>query len=69
MKNYPDFIFNRKKIWLRDVRKRWTLFRKMFCDNDNSVWTGCVYYPEDVHKWLNQFERMDKIMRDYYKNA
>ena len=69
MKNYPDFAFKRKKLWLRDVRKRWSGFRSDWNRNENCVTTGCAYYPPEVWKWLCEFEKMDKLMREYYKNA
>lgn len=67
--NYPNHAFGRKKEWLRDVRKRWVEFRKKHINQENSVRSGCVYYPDEVYRWLNQFDKMDELMKDYYKNA
>ena len=65
--NYPDWNFKTKKEWLRNVRKRWTIFRKIL--NHGNICDGCAYYPVEVYKWLDRFEEMDKIMKEYYKNA
>jgi hypothetical protein len=68
MKNiYPDFAYPTKRVWLRSVRKRWTAFRKEIKESD--MFCGCAYYPKEVYEWLNQFDKMDNLMKDYYKNA
>ena len=72
MKNYPTHAYKSKKLWLRNVRKRWVLFRRYWRNTgnwDESIWCGCLYYPKEVYEWLNQFEKMDKLMREHYKNA
>ncbi len=66
-KDYPTWDYKSKKEWLCKVRKRWVKFRKVF--NNDSVRTGCVYYPREVLDWLGKFEKMDAKMREYYKNA
>ncbi len=68
MKNYPTHVFQNNKQWLRDVRKRWARFRKHW-NNENHVTSGCVYYPNEVYKWLGKFQEMDKLMKEYYKKA
>ena len=64
-KNYPHWAYPLKKIWLRIVRARWKRFRSAHSD----IRTGCIYYPDEVYDWLGQFDKMDKLMKDYYKNA
>ena len=68
IKDYPDHAFENKKEWLRNVRKRWTQFRK-YNNQENNVKAGCYYYPEEVYEWLNKFEKMDKLMKYYYRNT
>lgn len=72
-KEFPHWEFSSKKSWLRNVRKRWVRFRKPFSYHSNkegdTVKSGCVYYPPEVMQWLGEFEKMDKLMREYYKNA
>jgi len=68
-KDYPTHAYKTKREWSRDVRKRWCKLRSNIKISSNSVRGGCAYYPEDVYKWIDQFEKMDELMRDYYKNA
>lgn len=30
---------------------------------------GSAYYPDEVYRWLSQFDKMDQLMKDYYKGA
>jgi phage pi2 protein 07 len=69
MRNYPDFAYPTKRDWLRDVRKRWTSFRRVVKSDDIRIYCGCAYYPKEVFEWLNQFKKMDKLMKEHYKNA
>lgn len=70
-KDYPDWNHESKKSWLRQVRKQWSDFRRKINHSDYNC--GSAYYPEEVYEWIKKFqsdfEKMDKIMRDYYKNA
>jgi len=65
---YPKHAFQTKRLWLQTVRKRWIILRNTFRAGD-SIMLGSAYYPKDVYKWLRDFEKMDKIMKEYYKNA
>lgn len=67
--NYPNYAFKNKKLWLRDVRKRWAAIRKFIRHNNESVVMGCVFYPDEVYDWIQQFDKMDAKMKDYYKNV
>jgi len=73
MVDYPVSVYKNKKSWLRDVRKKWIRFRKHWWKardwGDKSIWCGRAYYPPEVYKWLDQFGKMDKLMREYYKKA
>lgn len=64
-KDWPHWNFPTKREWLRDVRKRWTAYRKAYQD----VRTGCAFYPGTVTMDREAFEIADKKMRDYYKNT
>jgi len=66
-KNYPHWNYPLRKLWLRMVRGRWSKFRSAY--KNSEIRSGCVYYPDKVYNWLNQFDEMDKLMKDYYKNA
>ena len=66
-KHYPYWDFKTKRDWLIHVRSKWVRFRNIF--NRGDISTGSVYYPEEVYQWLNKFHKMDKIMKEYYKNA
>jgi hypothetical protein len=66
-KNYPDWEFETKQKWLRNVRKNWSSFGKSF--NHHEMMCGSAYYPEEVYQWLNEFDKMDKKMKEYYRNA
>ena len=61
---YPTWNYT-KRDWLRNVRKRWVVFRKVRAD----IRYGSAYFPKEVYEWLSQFEKMDDLMRDYYKGA
>jgi hypothetical protein len=65
--NYPYWNFITRRRWLSNVHMRWSIFRKYY--NHSDITTGCAYYPDEVYEWLNQFEKMDKLMKDFYKNA
>lgn len=69
--DYPHWAYPSKKDWLRDVRKRWAKFRRM--QGEQSIMSGCAFYPKEVYRWLYDFrqemDRMNKLMRDYYKGA
>lgn len=69
---YPYWNHNSKREWLKDVRRRWTKFRREYrhrMDYAESVRTGSAYYPDKVYQWLAKFDEMDKLMKEYYKNA
>ena len=66
-KDYPDWDFKTRQEWLRNVRKNWSSFRKSF--NHHKIMYGSAYYPEEVYQWLNEFYKMDKKMKEYYRNA
>lgn len=65
--------FRTKKLWLRDVRRRWVQFRKLLNDRNESPWYGCSYYPPEVRAFLyeivNEFKEIDRLMCEYYKEA
>jgi len=42
-KNYPNHAFKSKKLWLRDVRKRWAAIRKFIQHNNESIRMGLLY--------------------------
>ena len=65
--NYPDHAYGTRREWLKRVRDKWNCFRKSF--HKTEVITGCAYYPDEVYNWLIQFEKMNKLMKEYYKNA
>jgi hypothetical protein len=74
IKNYPHWNYPIKRLWLRQARKQWSEFRRSFAlSNNNAVTSGCIFYPKPVYEWLNkiraEMKEMDKIMKDYYKNA
>ncbi len=64
-RDYPYWNYPLKKLWLRAVRMRWRRYRSAQYD----IRTGCVYFPDEVYDWLQKFDEMDKLMKDYYKNA
>ena len=67
IKNYPYWVHPTKKDWLRRARKQWSELRKAI--NKTDVTVGSVFYPDEVYNWLVQFEKMDYLMKEYYKNA
>ena len=69
-KDYPHWNYPTKKDWLKNVRKRWMTFRKSTRnDNLGGVHLGCAYYPKEVYKWICRCDKMDKLMKEYYKNG
>jgi len=62
-KNYPYWNFRTEREWKRDVRKRWMEFRKAY----KSIRNGCAFYPIAVK--LEEFEYMDKQMKQWFKKA
>lgn len=66
---YPDHAYKTKRDWLKDVRARWKVLRKEIQYNEESVRYGCVYYPQEVFAWIQEFKKMDRLMQEYYKNT
>ena len=56
----------KKQQWLRQARKQWSSFRRYF---KKMMLPVDAYYPDEVYQWLRQFDKMDEIMRDFYRNA
>ena len=73
-KNYPHWAYPIRRLWLRQVRKQWSEFRRSFnIPNLNPVYEGSAFYPKPVYEWLmkirDEMKEMDKLMKEYYKNA
>jgi hypothetical protein len=70
-RDYPAWAYKTKKKWLQTVRKRWVQFRKSM--DKTEVMVGCAYYPKEVYNELIEMklniEKLDKLMKEYYKNA
>jgi hypothetical protein len=65
---YPAWTYKNKSVWKASVRQRWVKFRRAMNSND-SIHLGCAYYPEEVYRWIEQFEKMDNLMKDFYGRA
>lgn len=70
---FPNWQHKTNRDWLKNVRKRWKAFRLFYRFGESNIMTGSAYYPKEVYEWLvktqNEFEKMDEIMKQYYKNA
>jgi hypothetical protein len=61
---WPHWAFKTKREWKKDVRKRWTAFKKAYKD----IRVGCYYYPTDFVKNIS-IDNADRLMKDWYRKA
>lgn len=67
-KAYPKWKYSSRKNWLKHVRKRWIKFRKEF-EGCEAIHMGSAFYPSEVQQWIREFNKIDGLMKEYYKNA
>jgi hypothetical protein len=62
---WPYWSYKTKREWKKDVRKRWTAYRKAI----RALHKGCAFYPDGVTLPLARFDEQDRIMKNWFKNV